>query len=100
MNNYEKLQCELNEVRTDLIKRIKECKEMSKSSVARQKIMTTSWYTSMIIQHNQKMIFMEYSILENITREEYMELDEWLDNLGEYLWNILYNIAAGKEVTL
>lgn len=100
MSDIVRLKEELRAVRNENMKRLKDAQSLSKSIVARQEIMTASWLISQTIQHEKKMLLMEYMILDNISKMEYNHLDKYLDQLGEYFWNTLYDIAAGKEVKL
>ena len=100
MSDIVRLKEELRAVKKENIKRLKEAQSLSKSIVARQEIMTASWLISQSIQHEKKMLLMEYMFLDNISKMEYNHLDKYLDQLGEYFWNTLYDIAAGKEVKL
>lgn len=100
MSNIVRLKEELRAVKKENMKRLKDAQNLSKSIVARQEIMTASWLISQSIQHEKKMLLMEYMILDNISKMEYNHLDKYLDQLGEYFWNTLYDIAAGKEVKL
>ena len=100
MSDIVRLKEELRAVRNENMKRLKDAQSLSKSIVARQEIMTASWLISQSIQHEKKMLLMEYMILDNISKMEYNHLDKYLDQLGEYFWNTLYDIAAGKEVKL
>lgn len=100
MTDINRIKEELRYIRNENMKRLKEVQSLSKSTIAKQKMVTASWLISQSIQHEKTMLLMEYTILDNISKTEYHHLDKYLDQLGDYFWNTLYDIAAGKEVTL
>lgn len=100
MSDIVRLKEELRAMKKENMKRLKDVQRFSRSIIAKQELMTASWLISQSIQHEKKMLLMEYMVLDNISKMEYSHLDKYLDQLGEYFWNTLYDIAAGKEVTL